>query len=710
MQIGGIKFRNVSDDTNFTWKFNRKGGSCPSISAIKADKGTFSSIRNAISYAITGAKVGSVEYVVLHLLDDNGDSWVIERSTKKFRVFKNRQLIENDLKKTSLGTILDLDLKDSSSAKNIFGDWYVTEYDSEVRIIRKDLLDNDLLSFSGKLLDKKNYFLEAMRKFIGKSKLDDLQIISFGRKIKPIYDQNLINQKTEKTLQDAVDRNIPVVSQRVEQIESELELLQKVSDLAPKLFDSVSCYSKRKKQLDAIDKKLQVLCKSSNIKKLPIKELGHSWESILESFSRYRVYEKLEKTTSSALEYLRSNSSDSYLQFHDLMLKFLHQDHKIVEELESGLKLVSDHVHSLSEKTAPSKQKNWAQKLFLIDDEVNDDELLNEFVESKERLELCRSAVNSTLTKLGELYGSIEDFQEEFSDINADMDLYCKRIESESKKLKVSWINISKDLDIDTNISIESLLGYMNTRSKICHLSSKRETLRAEILTFKDILSQAESLIYEWRRLRGSMKEDKVERVSVIVTEFRSILAYKESKLKERDLVNQINYKTSVNKNIECQIHEINSSLSNLWDKTFKEYSVRKISVDHIGWEKFFTNLHKLEALKEFMEDSSPEFSVDWEKLCFEFPISFFFVEGVSAENIDALFLSKVMSNVDQTHSIIAFDDVSYERALEEKNIIVGNKQVAKLAQPNTDIKKTPRKTVLNESAHEALGMFKSRD
>ena len=90
---------NVSDDTNFTWKFNRKGGSCPSISAIKADKGTFSSIRNAISYAITGAKVGSVEYVVLHLLDDNGDSWVIERSTKKFRVFKNRQLIENDLKK-----------------------------------------------------------------------------------------------------------------------------------------------------------------------------------------------------------------------------------------------------------------------------------------------------------------------------------------------------------------------------------------------------------------------------------------------------------------------------------------------------------------------------------------------------------------------------------------------------------------------------------
>ena len=48
---------------------------------------------------------------MLHLLDDNGDSWVIERSTKKFRVFKNRQLIENDLKKTSLGTILDLDLK-----------------------------------------------------------------------------------------------------------------------------------------------------------------------------------------------------------------------------------------------------------------------------------------------------------------------------------------------------------------------------------------------------------------------------------------------------------------------------------------------------------------------------------------------------------------------------------------------------------------------
>ena len=54
----------------------------------------------------------------------------------------------------------------------------------------------------------------------------------------------------------------------------------------------------------------------------------------------------------------------------------------------------------------------------------------------------------------------------------------------------------------------------MNTRSKICHyLSAKRNEIREEILSFKDILSEAESLIYEWRRSRGSIKEGKVERV-----------------------------------------------------------------------------------------------------------------------------------------------------------------------------------------------------
>ena len=41
-----------------------------------------------------------------------------------------------------------------------------------------------------------------------------LQLVSFGRKIKPIYEQNVVNQKTEKTLQHAVDRNMPVVSQK----------------------------------------------------------------------------------------------------------------------------------------------------------------------------------------------------------------------------------------------------------------------------------------------------------------------------------------------------------------------------------------------------------------------------------------------------------------------------------------------------------------
>ena len=47
------------------------------------------------------------------------------------------------------------------------------------------------------------------------------------------------------------------------------------------------------------------------------------------------------------------------------------------------------------------------------------------------------------------------------------------------------------------------------------------------------------------------MKEGKIERVGAIVTEFRSILGYKDTKVKERNLINEINYKTSVNKKIE---------------------------------------------------------------------------------------------------------------------------------------------------------------
>ena len=63
-------------------------------------------------------------------------------------------------------------------------DWYVTEFDGEVRVIRKDLLDSDLLSFNGKLIEKKNYFSNTMKKFISKPGFDDIRLIAFGRKIK----------------------------------------------------------------------------------------------------------------------------------------------------------------------------------------------------------------------------------------------------------------------------------------------------------------------------------------------------------------------------------------------------------------------------------------------------------------------------------------------------------------------------------------------
>ena len=94
----------------------------------------------------------------------------------------------------------------------------------------------------------------------------------------------------------------------------------------------------------------------------------------------------------------------------------------------------------------------------------------------------------------------------------------------------------------------------------------------------------------------------------------------------------------------------------------------------------------------------------------FEFPLSFYFVEGVSAENLDELFLSKIMSNVDQSHSIIAFEDDCFEAILAEKNISIGDKQVVKLEKKKIEANKIPRKTVLNDSAYEALGMFKSKE
>ena len=112
-------------------------------------------------------------------------------------------------------------------------------------------------------------------------------------------------------------------------------------------------------------------------------------------------------------------------------------------------------------------------------------------MDSKERLEDCHRAVNSTLRKLGELYGSIEEFQEEFSDVNKDIELYYNKIEAESGKFKSNWVDLAKELEVDVNISVESLLLYMNSRSTILYLSAKRNEIREEILSFKDILSEA---------------------------------------------------------------------------------------------------------------------------------------------------------------------------------------------------------------------------
>ena len=371
---------------------------------------------------------------------------------------------------------------------------------------------------------------------------------------------------------------------------------------------------------------------------------------------------------------------------------------------------MSSHVQNLSEKKTLKKNKTWVQKLLVIDDEVSDEEVLGEFVEAKERLEDCRMAVNSTLGKLGELYGSIEEFQADFSNVNKDIEDYYSLVEGETNKYKSSWLEMADDLGLEKNISVESLLLYMDARSHILRLSSKREDIKEEIINFKTTLSDAEALIYEWRKCTGSMKEGKIERVGAIVTEFRSILGYKDTKVKEVNLINEINYKTSINKKIETQIFELSSGTSKSWENTFKEFGVRKIPIDHLGWKGFFDSLQKMETLKEFMTDMSNVFSSNWEDVCFEIPLSFYFVEGINAEKFDHGFLEKLMSNVDQNHALLAYQDEDFDEKILNRKIPIGEKEVVKLEKKQAAKKKTPKKTVLNNSAYEALGMFKSKE
>ena len=53
-------------------------------------------------------------------------------------------------------------------------------------------------------------------------------------------------------------------------------------------------------------------------------------------------------------------------------------------------------------------------KTSMIDDEVSDEEVLGEFVDSKERLEDCRMAVNSTLRNSESCMGVLKSFRQIF--------------------------------------------------------------------------------------------------------------------------------------------------------------------------------------------------------------------------------------------------------------------------------------------------------
>jgi hypothetical protein len=716
MFIEGIKIILQDGDTPRLWRFRNDQGAHRNICVLQAAEDEQHLFIAALRWGFGGTRDPRMKAVMIHLTDNDGDAWILDRSMDQLRAYKNRQAFDG---------------RSEHCLKEILKDYLPAGQQEAITL--GDVLREFDLQFDGSALQARPRSQARVRKSAmerqGRERADELrqslqtllnleqaptrtQIEQLLQNGESIMRRSLALRQQARDIGGAAAHFNQLDTSLCGRLEQELKQLELIQETATPLLDPARSPKVLRERLVEVEQELLTLSASLELKTMPSPDADVDWSLILQTLTRFLAYEKLEKAARKSVQDARSLVKPAYDEYRSAIGRFLQIDRDLIRELEFCLAEIAEGVRR-SEGDESGKKDGLAIKLNkLLGWQAKEGEQPGQPApNAAQLLDQSRAAVNLCLNQIGKLYADLEAHSELHDQKLQDLDDRYEKVVIEYGKAREQWLIVSRKAQIPAETSLRSLINYINNYNKITLLSQRKARLEEELTTWRAQVKNLGRLLEEWRTHTGSQKSLALDNIHLILAEARGVLQYVAKKRNQLEKIRAIESKQEAFRQLRERIDQDFTHLTSRWKKLAEQIGLGELAMPGEQWGQIYASgIEWLMLDRLLVEDSKvlkneqifASDSLDHPLLAMHWST------GAQGNKARIALLQQLEHSDDGGFVLLLTEDAVLVEMLQKLGVNLGTRVVAKSPQPQA-APQPAVKTVMSEKAKAALEVFASR-
>lgn len=580
--INALRLRGSSSEEWRLWRFTGGNGRFARYQGVYGSESAIRLIAGALAYALTGKPCEGVHEASLHIADDAGHTWIIDRRANSLRIMKDGETISSDGEQA-----LALALSDEQDEEKSLAIKTIAIGVKDGQLIRLDASSEaNSASPLHELVTRQIQQLteECSREFNISSPCDASKIVHLTLDLEPIFWQyrEIARQYKELNSENHLDQDSD--DGLIERLRAELNLIEELADAAePLMTPGVSIKTLR----EDIDRAEAAIIHARAAIGLPATGdiPTNDLRVPIEALCRLEAQKRLIRAAQGARKFCVEQVDPLHRQYLDATESSVVADRQIASELESclaSLALTISRGESHSEDLTSSHQKSWFERLKLrsnsslardySEPRINEGDFTS--TETTSDLETARMAVEFALARLAELEDSLRLARDRKTSALSQLDEAHEELVKTYGQLRGEWQRIAQSRGLPEDLTLEQLINIISEFGEIAKLEDARSKASTKLRTYQSALITVERLVLEWRQKTASQKTSGLSTPPLLIAEARDIIRYRETKQKRIESLKTRAAERLAEDTLRVMLRNRRQDLLNLWRKTFEKHGI----------------------------------------------------------------------------------------------------------------------------------------
>jgi len=606
VNLNVLRYRTRPEEDWRTWRFSPATGRLRTYLYVNATRSELSDIASGLVFALTGKVApNKIHEVALQLSDDGGHTWVVQRRGNVSRVMRDGvALPSGDGEKALASALYEHDQSMISQLE--VAQFEIQGMAEDLRIITlgasaasataqsiKDIAHQQILSMAAKCAEL--FKLPQLS--------DPRVIVQLAADAAPVHTQYHELARQFQDLKEETQGLVANETPQVAALSSELELLDKLAEIASPLLQPGITLKSLKDDLAKVDGDVAELCASMGVEVTEGKLPPCDFRTAIANLSRLEAYSRLIHATQDARRYYQQHLEPAHQRYVKLAETGVAGDRQVAGELEqclASLQVRLRHRETKLQASAPEMQraKTWFDRFKNKHEELvpaNDLQIIDEQVAAD--LETAEMAITYALKRIKDFNTGLDVARQQHDRTLAALDKAHDNLLRNYTKIREQWLATAKKSALPDDLDLNKLLVIATKHGKLAALNEKRIDLIQKLKSFSANLVKSERLVRDWRQVTGSQNVSDLSNPSILLGEVQGLLRYRDNKRKRLDQMRSAAAEVKASANLRELLKSRRKSLLSSWQNLFEQYHIPAFPIHDERCPEFLKVATLIEAL-----------------------------------------------------------------------------------------------------------------